>query len=170
MKSSVTYSVVSRKNPNEPELPAKFYAQAQARGESDIRTLSDRIELMCTVTRADIMAVLVALEETVKDALANGEIVRLGELGALQMSLSSKGAASKEEFYPNMILRSRILFRPGETLKDMQKTLRFERVETLPKGKKKGEGEGEDGPADAGAESGKGPDEAGTQDSGEVQP
>lgn len=136
MKTAVTYSVVSRKNPNEPELPPKFYAQAQSRGDADIRTLSDRIELMCTVTRADVMAVLVALESTIKDSLSNGEIVHLGELGSLKMSLSSKGAASKEEFYPSMILKSRILFHPGMTLKDMQKSLRFERVEQLAKSKK----------------------------------
>lgn len=142
MKTSVTYSVVPRKNPHEPETPALFYANAQARGEADIRTLSDRIELMCTVTRADVMAVLVALEATVSECLSNGEIVRLGDLGSLQMSLSSKGAPSAKEFNSSMIGNSRILFRPGETLKAMQKTLRYERVEKLPKGGKKGEDAG----------------------------
>ena len=161
MKTSVTYSVVSRKNPKEPEFPALFYAQAQARGEADIRTLSDRIELMCTVTRADIMAVLVALESSVKECLSNGEIVRLGDLGSLQMSLSSRGAASMEQFSANMIEKSRILFRPGETLQDMQKTLRFERVEPRPK-KKKEEGQSEG--SDAGA------DTQDSEHSGEMEP
>ena len=133
MKTAVTYSVVARKNPKEPEFPPKFYAHAQARGEADIKTLSDRIQVMCTVTRADVMAVLVALETTVNDCLANGEIVRLGDLGSLQMSLSSDGAVSKEDFTPSMIKKSRILFRPGETLAAMQKTLRYERVEQHPK-------------------------------------
>ena len=133
MKTAVTYSVVARKNPKEPEFPAKYYAHAQARGEADIKTLSDRIQVMCTVTRADVMAVLVALETTITDCLANGEIVRLGDLGSLQMSLSSDGAVSKEEYTPNMIKKSRILFRPGDTLQAMQKTLRYERVEPLPK-------------------------------------
>ena len=62
MKTAVTYSVVSRKNSRKQDAPAMFYAQAQARGEADIRTLSDRIELMCTVTRADVMAVLPKIE------------------------------------------------------------------------------------------------------------
>lgn len=139
MKTAVTYSVVSRKNPREPEAPALFYAHAQARGEADIRTLSDRIELMCTVTRADVMAVLIAVESVITDCLANGEIVRLGDLGSLQMSLSSKGVIAKEDFTASLINKSRILFRPGDTLQAMQKNLRYERVEQLPKGKKKTE-------------------------------
>lgn len=164
MKTSVTYSVVSRKNPREPESAPLFYAHAQARGEADIRTLSDRIELMCTVTRADVMAVLVALESTISECLSNGEIVRLGDLGSLQMSLSSKGAPSKEDFTAGLIEKSRILFRPGETLQAMQKTLHFERVEQLPKGKKKGESAV--GP-DAQTQD---PGSADTEDQGEVMP
>ena len=135
MKTAVTYSVVPRKNPREKDAPVLFYAQAQARGEADIRALSERIEVMCTVTRADVMAVLVALETVIKDCLSNGEIVRLGELGALQMSLSSKGELVKEKFTAANINKSRILFRPGETLAGMQKTLRYERVQKLLKKK-----------------------------------
>ncbi len=149
MKTAVTYSVVSRKNPRQPELPCLFYAQAQARGEADIRSLSDRIELMCTVTRADVMAVLVALESVIKECLSNGEIVRLGDLGSLQLSLSSKGAGSKKEFTTSLIDKTRILFRPGETLSAMQKTLHFERVETVQKNAEQGGEAGTKEPADS---------------------
>ena len=134
MKGSVTYSVAPRKNPHDKEAAPKFYAQAQARGEADIRAISDRIQAMCTVTRADVMAVLVALEGAVSDCLANGEIVRLGDLGSLQVSISSEGANEPKEFNTSFITKTRILFRPGETLSHMQQELRFERVEK--KGKK----------------------------------
>ena len=133
MKTAVTYSVVSRKNPHNQDAPTMYYAHAQARGEADIRTLSDRIELMCTVTRADVMAVLVAVETVIKDCLANGEIVRLGDLGSLQMSLSSSGVPTKKDFNASLIRKARILFRPGETLSAMKNNLRYERVEQLPK-------------------------------------
>ena len=109
------------------------------------------------------MAVLVALESTISECLSNGEIVRLGDLGSLQISLSSKGAPSKEDFNAGLIEKSRILFRPGETLQAMQKTLSFERVEQLPKSKKKGETVGPDAHTDE-------PGSAGTEDAGEVMP
>ena len=133
MKTSVTYSLVQRKNPRNEMASPRYYAKAQARGVADIRSISDRIEIMCTVTRADVVAVLTALETCVSDSLANGEIVRLGELGSLQISLSSKGAPTKEEFNSSMIDKSRILFRPGETLSKMQQSLSFERVAPKPK-------------------------------------
>ena len=42
-------------------------------------------------------AVLIALEDVVMEAIQNGEIVRLGELCTLQVSLSGKGALTEED-------------------------------------------------------------------------
>ena len=39
MSKSVSYSVVPRKNPQEPEAGVRFYAQAQARGDLKVRQL-----------------------------------------------------------------------------------------------------------------------------------
>ena len=112
-----------------PETPGKFYAQAQARGEAGIREISQRIQQMCTVTRADVMAVLIALEDVVAEALTNGEIVRLGELGSLQVSLSGEGSEDAESFNDSLIKKAKILFRGGKTLQNAMTTLKYEQVE-----------------------------------------
>lgn len=135
MNRSVTYSVVQRKNPKEPDSPAKFYAQAQARGEMGVREIAERLQRECTLTRSDIVAVLTALEDVVCEGLQGGEIVRLGELGSIQVGLSGKGADKAEEYNDGLIQRKRILFRPGMTLRNMLSTLSFERVEVKPKKK-----------------------------------
>lgn len=130
MDKYLTYSVVERKDPQNPEMGGgKFYAQAQARGEAGIRELSQRIQQMCTVTRADVMAVLIALEDVVSDSLSNGEIVRLGELGSLQVSLSGEGATTKDDYHDGLIQKAKILFRSGRTLSNMLTTLKYEKVE-----------------------------------------
>lgn len=129
MEKYLTYSVVERKDPQNPETPGKFYAQAQARGEAGIREISQRIQQMCTVTRADVMAVLIALEDVVAEALTNGEIVRLGELGSLQVSLSGEGSADAESFNDSLIKKARILFRGGKTLQNAMTNLQYEQVE-----------------------------------------
>lgn len=139
MNRSVTYSVVERKNPNTPEDPGKFYAQVQARGEMGIREIAERIQRECTLTRADTIAVLTALEDVVSEGLQGGEIVRLGELGSLQVSVSGQGVEKEEEYNDGLIERKRILFRPGRTLRDTLSTLSFERVEVKPKSKGKTE-------------------------------
>ena len=129
MDKYLTYSVVERKDPNTPDIEGKYYAQAQARGEAGIRELSQRIQQSCTVTRADVMAVLIALEDVVADSLANGEIVRLGELGSLQVSLRGKGATSPEEYHDGLIEKGKIIFRSGETLTTMLGSLKYQKVE-----------------------------------------
>lgn len=129
MDKYLTYSVVERKDPQNPEIEGKYYAQAQARGEAGIRELSQRIQQMCTVTRADVMAVLIALEDVVSDSLSNGEIVRLGELGSLQVSLSGEGATTKDDYHDGLIQKAKILFRSGRTLSNMLTSLRYEKVE-----------------------------------------
>ena len=128
MARSVTYSVVPRRNPSEKGTPPKYYAQAQARGDVNIREMAARIQSTCTVTKADVYAVLVALEDVIVEALQNGEIVRLGELGTFQLSLSGKGAATEEDFDTSLIKKARINFRPGLTLADMLGSLSFSKV------------------------------------------
>lgn len=106
----------------------KYYAQSQARGEMGIREISERIHQMCTVTRADVMAVLTGLEEIVSEGLQGGEIVRLGELGSLQLSLSGQGAETEDTYSDSMIEKVRVLFRPGLMMQEAINNLAFEKV------------------------------------------
>lgn len=106
----------------------KFYAQSQARGEMGIREISERIHQMCTVTRADVMAVLTGLEEIVSEGLQGGEIVRLGELGSLQLSLSGEGSETEDTFTDTLIDKVRVLFRPGTVMQEAINNLAFEKV------------------------------------------
>ena len=128
MARSVTYSVVPRTKPGEKNDPPKFYAQAQARGDVNIREMAERIQNSCTVHKSDVYAVLVALEDVVSDAIQNGEIVRLGELCTLQVGLSGKGSLTEEDYSDTLIKRAKINFRPGKVLAGALETLSFSKV------------------------------------------
>ena len=128
MARTVTYSVVPRINPREKNDPPKFYAQAQARGDVNIREMATRIQGSCTVTKADVYAVLVALEDVIVEALQNGEIVRLGELCTLQVSLSGKGTLTEKEYDDSLIKKAKIIFRPGTILAGALETLKYSKV------------------------------------------
>ena len=128
MARTVTYSVVPRINPREKNDPPKFYAQAQARGDVSLREMAERIQSTCTVTKADVYAVLVSLEDVVKDAIQNGEIVRLGDLCTHQVGLSGKGTLTEEEYEDTLIKKARINFRPGPALAGALETLKFTKV------------------------------------------
>ena len=128
MARSVTYSVVPRYNPTEKGTPPKYYAQAQARGSVSIREMAERIQSSCTVNKADVYAVLVALEDVIAEALQNGEIVRLGDLCTLQVSLSGKGALTEDDYNTSLIKRAKINFRPGRVLADSLTSLSYSKV------------------------------------------
>ena len=128
MARSVTYSVVPRRNPSEKGTPPKYYAQAQARGDVSLRDMAERIQSSCTVHKSDVYAVLVALEDVVADAIQNGEIVRLGDLCTLQVSLSGKGALTEEDYTADLIKRAKINFRPGTVLANALASLSFSKV------------------------------------------
>ena len=128
MARTVTYSVVPRINPREKNDPPKFYAQAQARGDVSIREMAERIQATCTVHKTDVYAVLVALEDVVKEAIQNGEIVRLGELCTLQVSLSGKGTLTEKEYDDSLIKKAKIIFRPGTILAGALESLKYSKV------------------------------------------
>ena len=128
MARNVTYSVVPRINPREKNDPPKYYAQAQASGDVNLREMSERIQQTCTVTKADVFAVLVSMEDVIIDALKSGEIVRLGDLGTFQIGVSGKGALTEEDYDTSLIKKARINFRPGLALSGMLTSLTYAKV------------------------------------------
>ena len=128
MARNVTYSVSPRINPRDKEAAPKYYAHVQANGDTNLREMSERIQQTCTVHKSDVFAVLVALEDVITEALKNGEIVRLGDRGTLQIGISSKGAVSEEEYDDSLIKQARINFRPGSALAGILSNLTFARV------------------------------------------
>ena len=139
MARNVTYSVVPRINPREKNDPPKYYAQAQASGDVNIREMSERIQQTCTVTKADVYAVLVSMEDVIIDALKSGEIVRLGDLGTFQIGVSGKGTLTEDEYDSSLIQKARINFRPGIALSGILTNLTYAKVPKKPVPAKKEE-------------------------------
>ena len=125
---SVKYSVSERGNPLQPQQPKKWHANAISAGEIKLRALCKEIAARSTVSPADTQAVMVALTEVMAEQLAEGKIVRLGDFGAFQISVSSKGAESEAKFNASLIKNSKVVFRPGIDLKEMQHNLKYEKV------------------------------------------
>jgi predicted histone-like DNA-binding protein len=126
---AVTYVLTQKGNPGNPAAPKKFYAQAKSREELTFRKLSKEIaEGSTTVSDSDVLAVLNDLTKVLKRHLSNGEIVRFGDFGSFQISLSGEGAETAEKFNASLIKSSKVVFRPGVDLKEMQATLKFEKM------------------------------------------
>ncbi len=124
---AVKYNLVERGNPQKPDEPKKIYAQAVADGEVTQKDLCNQIEELTTLTEPDVLASISALRKVMVRGLANGQIVRFGDFGSFQVSLSSDGAESADKFKADSIRDVKIVFRAGTELRDMLDKLKFER-------------------------------------------
>ena len=106
----------------------KFYASPVMDGEMNMTDMTKAIEKICTVSGADIRAVLYALVDVAVDNLANGTIIRLGDLGSMRISLSSEGLPTAEEVKASSVKGSSVIFTPGTRIKEMLATVKYQKV------------------------------------------
>lgn len=125
---AVKFKVVEKGNPLKPNDPKKHYASAVAAGEITLKQLSKRISTMSTVNSGDILAVLDLLVQTMSEELSEGNIVRLGDFGSFQLSISAEGQATADKVNGTTVKNTKIVFRPGKDLKNVAKTVEFEKV------------------------------------------
>jgi len=106
----------------------KFYASPVMDGEMTLADLTKSIEKICTVSGADIRAVLYALVDVSVDSLSDGTIVRLGDLGSLRTSLSSEGKDKETEVTASAVKNASIIFTPGSRIKEMLAAAKFQKA------------------------------------------
>lgn len=122
---SLPLKIVKKRDPRDVAKPVKYYVATKSTGEIDFEKLAEITSEQCTVTKADCYAVLIALQENIKDALSFGKIVRFGTIGSFQISISSHGADTIEDVSSKAVKAKRILFRPDKRLKLFLKGLKF---------------------------------------------
>ena len=117
----ITYAVKKTRNPKYPEMDY-FHGQAIKTGELTMEKLAKRINNSTTITQADCYAVLKSMKENIIEALTEGQVVVLDDLGRFQVTLQGKcypaAAMESEEFSPSAMIKShKIVFRPDAALK-----------------------------------------------------
>lgn len=125
---AVKYVLSENQNPQDPTAPRKWYAKAKSTGEVSLKELSKEITQRSTVNSADTLAVLDVLTQVLTEHLNRGEIVRFGDFGSFQVSISGEGAATEDAFNSSLIKSAKVNFRPGEDIRQMLNNLKFEKM------------------------------------------
>ena len=117
----ITYAVKKVRNPKNPDVDF-FHGQAIKTGELTMEKLAKRINNSTTVTQADCRAVLISMKEHIIEALTEGQVVVLDDLGRFQITLQGKcypkEVINAEDFSPSAQIKShKIVFRPDAILK-----------------------------------------------------
>jgi predicted histone-like DNA-binding protein len=124
----VQYVLIEKGNPSKPEEPKKYYAQAKSSGEITYKTLAKEIASKSSLNAGDVFNVLEVLTQVMNREISDGRIIRLGDFGSLQLSLSSEGVDVAEKFNASHIRANKILFRPGKDLKAIMNNLEYKKV------------------------------------------
>ncbi len=126
----VQFKPAERVNPRDLALPRKFYANVVNRGEVSFRELALMISRMSSLNHGVVIGALSSLIDVIEIQLAIGRSINLSELGGLYLTLKSDGAETPEELTADHIKGASIRFRPGSRLKELTKSLKFEKVAT----------------------------------------
>ena len=106
----------------------KFYASPVHGKEITLDAITKSIEKTSTVNGADIRAVLYAMVEEAVIGLADGRIIRLGDLGSLRITLKSEGKATAEEVNTSAVKKAGVIFTPGNKLREMLKSAKYSKA------------------------------------------
>lgn len=124
----VKYNVVGRKNPQKPNEAPKFYANAKADGEISLKAIAKEVAAgSTTVSDTDMLATLNEITKVLIKHLANGKIVKFGDFGSFQITITSEGIEDEKKFTASHIKGNKIQFRPGTDLKEMLATVKYEK-------------------------------------------
>lgn len=124
------YKLIERRNlgKDQAETPHKMYAQAVNNGYVSFDELCAEIGEGCTLTSADVKAVMDRMNFTLDKHLKAGRIVQFGEIGSFRLAVGSTGSVDAKSFNASQIKKPRIVFTPGSRLQETRKLTTFERI------------------------------------------
>lgn len=124
----VQFKMIPKQNNLVSPPEVKYYPCAISKGEENLDSLAKTIASRSTMSRADCYGVIVALSEVIGEALTDGMIVKIDNLGTFQLTLSGIAAETQEQIGTANIKEAKIKFRPSKELKNKTKTIKYKRI------------------------------------------
>ncbi len=109
-----------------PEI--KYYPCAVNKGEVTLNDLAKIMASRSTISRADCYGVIIALSEVISESLANGNIVRVDNLGSFQLRLHGTAAETEETLGKSNIKEAKISYKPSKELKEKLRRITYKRI------------------------------------------
>ena len=128
---AINYVLVQRKDLSKDATEGSklYYAQAVSTRNVHFNDLCEEIAETCTLTSADIKAVLDRMMWVMVSHLKNGEIIEFADLGNFRVSARSSGSATPDEFTSTMLRKPNVIFHPGKRLQDMRELASYSRAD-----------------------------------------
>ncbi len=110
---AVQYRMYQNKNTKNEASYGKWYARAVWMDTVTVDDLATKIEQRCTLTRADILAVIAELKVVMKEELQASNRVKIGDIGTFKLGISCRPSDTIEDFSALRNVKSvRVIFQP----------------------------------------------------------
>ena len=125
---AVQYDFYKDPSPKDSKKRVRYHARVVPYGTVDTNKLAQRIHSRCTVTPADVKAVLSSLSDVVIEELKDGNRIHIEGLGYLQITLECPPIQSTKEIRAESIRFKSVAFRSEAELRKRLRVARFERA------------------------------------------
>ncbi len=125
----MNYRIISRKNPSSLTDPEKYYGLIVRPENVSIKKLAKRIAEISPVNELDTESVLNAFVRVLPEYFVEGATIELGELGRLQVNISTSGADTPEDFNSDLIKGVNVRYQAGTSIKKTLKQVEFKKVD-----------------------------------------
>ena len=130
---AINYVLVKRRDMSKgaSEGAKLYYAQTVTTRNVHFNDLCEEIAETCTLTSADIKAVLDRMIWVMVSHLKNSEVIEFADLGNFRISASSKGSNTPDEFTSSLLRKPRVIFHPGKRLQEMRTLATYYRADKV---------------------------------------
>lgn len=125
---AVQFKMVPKQNNLVSPPEVKFYPCAVSKGDVNLDDLAKVISSRCTISKADCYGVISALSDVIGEALSDGKIVKIQNLGSFQLSLLGTASDEENSLGKANIKSARVVYRPSKHLKAKIKGITYKRM------------------------------------------
>ena len=129
---AVPYIFITQKAPYKKDGIQKTvtYARTVTTHKATTEEIAENISLRCTVNPADVLAVLYALGDELKNRINKGEMVELKGIGSFRIQGGTGAVEDAQKVRSKDFDRRKVNFTPDASLKASLRTLSFIRKRT----------------------------------------
>jgi predicted histone-like DNA-binding protein len=124
----VEFKMIPKQNNLVSPPEVKYYPCAVSQGQVDLDDLAKIIASRSTISRVDCYGVIIALSEVISESLADGNIVKIDNLGSFQLVLLGTAAETKDPLGKSNIKGAKISYKPSKELKNKLKRITYKRM------------------------------------------
>jgi len=122
------YKIIKQRNALD-ENNEMYYPRLAGRGKYELKDVAEAISERNTLSKADVIATLISLEEIVPYLLTSGYSVSLGDLGTFSLQANASSFSDKSKVTWRSFKSVKVRFRAGKALKILLSNVSFKRLE-----------------------------------------